>query len=319
MKDFQSTERPIRKVTGDQALFTADHLAVEEPLEIRLQFGLRENRTTKPIAITMRTPTHGDAPRAIPHDFELALGFLFTEGVVRGPADVERVLFCGPETAPLKIQNVVRVELAPAATFDSARLERHFFTNSSCGICGKTTLDALQTLRPTPITDSFQIPPSLLHALPDFLRDAQPVFDRTGGLHAAALFDLNGKLLVLREDVGRHNALDKLIGSHFHLESSEETEVKNSGISVLPSEKPNYCGKENPFPLKGRLLLVSGRASFELLQKTIMAGIPLIAAVGAPSSLAVDLARQFNVTLVGFLRNNRFNIYSGEERISAGQ
>ncbi len=321
-----SAEWVIRKFQDRGSSSGSDQLAVEEPLEIRVTHGPVAGRTTQPVAITMRTPTiaggHADR-RAVPHDFELAIGFLFSEGIVRSPRDIERVLFCGPETPPFGLHNVVRVELSPDAAFDAGRLQRNFFTNSSCGICGKTTLAAIQTLCPTPISDEFEVSPDLLCALPEFLREAQDVFDRTGGLHAAALFDLNGKLLALREDVGRHNALDKLIGSQFPPAPAASPDPGapdgNPEPPLGPPEQTFACDPAagNPFPLARRVLLVSGRASFELLQKTAMAGIPLFAAVGAPSSLAVDLARQFNITLVGFLRGNRFNVYSGESRISS--
>jgi FdhD protein len=293
--DPRTLNLPIQKITGHHAVSATDHLAVEEPLEIRISYLTPKSLslslsssssnppepTVKPIAITMRTP--GRSPD---EDFELALGFLYAEAIIKSKSDVNRFYHCGPETAPLRLHNVVRIELA--STPDLARLERHFYTTSSCGVCGKTSMDAIRTLCPTPIPDTFTIPANLLHALPEFLRDAQSVFDTTGGLHAAALFDLSGKLLTLREDVGRHNALDKIVGQHFLADQ---------------------------LPLHNTILLLSGRASFELLQKAIMAQIPIVAAIGAPSSLAAQLASQFNVTLAGFLRNNRFNLYSAPQRI----
>jgi FdhD protein len=230
----------------------------------------------------MRTP--GKTPE---EDFELALGFLYAEAIIKSRSDVQRFYHCGPETPPLRLHNVVRLELATPPA-DLARLDRHFYTTSSCGVCGKTSIDAIQTLCPTPLADQFTIPANLLHALPEFLKSAQSVFETTGGLHAAALFDANGKLLTLREDVGRHNALDKILGHHF---------------------------LANQLPLHQTILLLSGRASFELLQKAIMAQIPIVAAIGAPSSLAAQLANQFNITLAGFLRNNRFNLYAAPQRI----
>jgi FdhD protein len=280
-----SLDVPITRVTGQDLHTTHDQLAMEEPLEIRLAFGPRMNRTLKPISVTMRTPGHSS------EDFELAFGFLFTEGIIHSPDDVDRYYYCGPETGgKLHLHNVVRVELHPAVQVDLGRLERHFYTTSSCGVCGKTSIAALRTACPAPLADHFTASPDIVHALPEFLRAAQSVFDRTGGLHASALFDSHGKLLTMREDVGRHNALDKLIGHEFM-------------GSRLPA-----CDK---------ILLVSGRASFELLQKSLMARIPVLAAVGAPSSLAVQLANEFNMTLLGFVRNNRFNIYSGAHRIPA--
>ena len=280
-----SIDVPITRVTGDEPGSTHDQVAIEEPLEIRLAFGPHANRSLKPISITMRTP----GPE--PEDFELALGFLFTEGIIQSPEQVDRYYYCGPETGGrLHLRNVVRIELHPSVELDLGRLERHFYTTSSCGVCGKTSIDALRITCPGPLADDFTVSSDIIHALPEFLRAAQSVFDRTGGLHASALFDANGKLFTLREDVGRHNALDKLIGQQF------------------------VAGQ---LPMQNKILLVSGRASFELLQKALMARIPILAAVGAPSSLAVQLANEFNITLLGFVRNNRFNVYSAPRRIPA--
>ncbi len=278
-----SVDVPITRVTGGERRTMHDQLAIEEPLEIRLAFGPRTNRSLKPISITMRTP----GPE--PEDFELALGFLFTEGIIQSREQVDRYHYCGLETGgQLHLHNVVRIELHPSVELDLGRLERHFYTTSSCGVCGKTSIDALRTACPRPLEDDFTVSANTIHALPEFLRSAQSVFDRTGGLHASALFDANGKLLALREDVGRHNALDKLIGHQF---------------------------MTGQLPVLNKILLVSGRASFELLQKALMARIPILAAVGAPSSLAVQLAGEFNLTLLGFVRDNRFNIYSAPDRI----
>jgi FdhD protein len=260
---------------------TDDLLAVEEPLEIRIGFELTPgNRTHKSISITMRTPGN---------DFELAAGFLFTEGILHNPEQIEEIRHCGKSLSPY--ENTLRVELKAGVEIDFKRLERNFYTSSSCGVCGKSSLAALRTQRP-----SFQQTPSLLkvssrtlYTLPKTLRSAQANFDATGGLHASALFSSTGELLLLREDVGRHNALDKVIGKSF---------------------------QERRLPLQEAILLVSGRASFELLQKASMAGIPILAAVGAPSSLALECAKEFGITLVGFLRGERFNIYSGSERIT---
>ncbi len=252
----------------------SDALAVEEPLEIRLGFADGGRRGHRAVAVTMRTPGH---------DAELAVGFLVTEGVVTAREQVVGVRPCG------RAGNVVRVGLRPGVAVDFARLDRHSYTASSCGVCGKTSLEAVRVAagdRPPagrPVLD-----PAVVHGLPEALRAAQPVFGRTGGLHAAALFDPRGRLLCVREDVGRHNALDKLIGCQF------------------------LAGRT---PLADAVLLVSGRASFELVQKAAVAGVPVLAAVGAPSSLAVDLARERGLTLLGFVRESRFTVYAGPERV----
>jgi len=240
----------------------------------------------------MRTP--GD-------DFDLAAGFLMTEGVIRDPNDIEEIAFAGhplsqseqstPTVEALKLsskQNIVRVDLATDVEVSLGTLQRNFYTTSSCGICGKASLLALRTVCPPQAANNFRFNAQLLYRLPGLLRASQGVFDRTGGLHGAGLFDPDGNLIALREDVGRHNAVDKLIGSEFLADRT---------------------------PLRDRLILLSGRASFELLQKALMGGIPMVAAVGAPSSLAVQVAKEFNITLVGFLREGHFNIYHGHERI----
>ena len=251
-----------------------DFLAVEEPLEIQLGYSRRSLRVHKSISITMRTPGS---------DAELAAGFLFTEGIVTDPAQIDAIRLDEP--------NVARVELADGVPVDLQRLERHFYTTSSCGVCGKASIAALD-LGPRPRLDPTAGPvfdAGTIHALPDALRETQAVFERTGGLHAAALFDPAGAIVARREDVGRHNAVDKLIGAQ------------------LLSGAAGACA--------GRGLLVSGRASFELVQKALAAGVPLLAAVGAPSSLAVELAAARGMTLLGFVRGQRFNIYAGERRI----
>jgi len=247
-----------------------DRVACEEPLEIRL--GSTENH--RPVAITMRTPGH---------DIELALGFLFTEGILRSREDIVGAHPCGTGG------NTVRIEVSPRASVDWARLQRHFYATSSCGVCGKSSLDALEVKGLASLSGhNLCIDPKLIVELPARLRAHQEVFDQTGGLHAAALFDASGTLHAVREDVGRHNAVDKLIGAEF---------------------------LEGRLPLSERILFLSGRASFELVQKALVAGIPFIAAVGAPSSLAVDLARRFDITLLGFVREGRFNVYQGEKRV----
>jgi FdhD protein len=257
-----------------------DCVAVEEPLEIRLVYGPADKRALRSFSVTMRTPGN---------DEELAVGFLVSEGIVRRRSDVDAVRPCGPEIGPMKLRNTVRVELSASVEVDIQRLQRHVYTTSSCGVCGKTSLEALAIGEPPPIpADGPLIPAEAIKALPERLRQSQKVFDRTGGLHAAGLFDANGNILALREDVGRHNAVDKLIGAEFLAER---------------------------LPLCERGIIVSGRASFELMQKALMAGIPVLAAVGAPSSLAVQLAVEFNMTLIGFLRDGRFNVYNGRWRV----
>ena len=253
-----------------------DVLAVEEPLEIRL--GLPHVAQHKAISITMRTP--GD-------DFDLAAGFLFTEGIITHREQIKNIRYCGLPAKDKNIKNTLVVELAEGVEIDLKRLERHFYTTSSCGVCGKSSIEALHT-GAKKIQAHTTFAPDLVHTLPGTLRAAQAVFERTGGLHASALFDARGTLDILREDVGRHNALDKVIGVKF---MTGET------------------------PLSDKILLVSGRTSFELVQKALMAGIPILAAVGAPSSLAVELAAEFGMTLIGFVRDGRFNIYTGEQRI----
>lgn len=267
----------ISSIKGKEAITRQDILAIEEPLEIRLAYGPMESRARKSISITMRTPGC---------DFELATGFLFTEGILRSRRQLREIEFCGSSG------NVVRLELHPEMEFDLKHLERHFYTSSSCGVCGKSSIEALRIQNHfSPLEENasdFSIPSEVIHLLPKVLRDSQGIFDSTGGLHACARFDQLGHLLNIREDVGRHNALDKLIGHSF---------------------------LEGQLPLRNEILLVSGRASFELVQKASMAGFRFFAAVGAPSSLAVELAREHNMTLLGFVRDQRFNIYTGAERV----
>ena len=264
----------ITKIRADLRDSAKDRVAIEEPLEIRLGFETGGKRRTTSVSITMRTP--GD-------DEELALGFLFSEGILHSFNDVALVKPCQEE-------NTLRVELEPGVAVDLERLQRHFYTTSSCGVCGKASLEALsvQGRKPLPVQTG-QFDRNVVIKIPDRLRAAQETFEDTGGLHAAAAFDTQGELLVVREDVGRHNAVDKVVGA---LLSSRRLPAADLG------------------------LMVSGRASFVLMQKALAAGMPLLAAVSAPSSLAVELAREFNVTLIGFLRGNNFNIYAGEERIA---
>ena len=280
MAENGSVEIAVEKVSGSAWELQSDRVAIEEPLEIRLEYSEDGRRVARSISITMRTP--GD-------DESLAVGFLLSEGILRAPGDLCRVRASGPADGPLELRNVVHVELGEGVPVDLARLDRNFYTTSSCGVCGKTSLDALAIVNAPPLADSFSsISAAAIHGLPQRLRRAQAVFDRTGGLHAAALFNAEGELLSLREDVGRHNAVDKLLGAEF------------------------IAGR---VPLCDRGMLVSGRASFELVQKALMAGVPLLAAVGAPSSLAVDLAAKSKMTLIGFLRDGRFNIYHGAWRL----
>jgi FdhD protein len=285
-------ETSVEKIAGLTSRQVQDSLAVEEPLEIQLGYGPADSRQTKAIAVTMRTPGN---------DFELAAGFLMTEGVVHDANDIEQIAYTRqPFKAPgqntklvtarpvISTQNAVRVELATDVAVSVANLQRNFYTTSSCGICGKASLLALQTVCPPRVENGFRIDVNVLYRLPGSLREAQGVFDRTGGLHGAGLFDSSGHLIAVREDVGRHNAVDKLIGSEFLADRT---------------------------PLRHSLLLLSGRASFELLQKALMGGVPMVASVGAPSSLAVQVAREFDIILIGFLREDHFNIYHGREHI----
>ena len=256
------------KLEEDRTVDREDLVAVEEPLEIRI--GARS------VAVTMRTPGH---------DFELAAGFLVAEGIVKRPGDLRHITYC---TTRSQQYNVVTADLAEGVVFDPSRLERHVLTSSACGVCGTLVLESLR-VRARPLRDEVRVDPDVLHGLEATVRAAQPVFDRTGALHAAALLDATGRLLWLREDVGRHNAVDKAVGAAF---------------------------LEGRLPLSGSILMVSGRSSFEILQKALVAGVPVVASVGGPSSLAVDLAREFGITLVGFLRGRRANVYAGGERIA---
>ncbi|HLF71362.1 MAG TPA: formate dehydrogenase accessory sulfurtransferase FdhD [Dehalococcoidia bacterium] len=255
-----------------------DVLAAEEPLETRLVWQEAGRTVQKPIAVTMRTPGA---------DFELAAGFLHGEGILKSREDVADIAYCTDEDEDQAF-NIVTVTLRPGLQFDASRLERNFYTTSSCGVCGKAALESLEVQGCEAVPFGLTVDAAVIESLPQKLREAQPVFERTGGLHAAGLFDREGNLLSLHEDVGRHNAVDKLIGEQF------------------------LAGKT---PLGDRLLLLSGRASFELLQKALVARIPVVAAVGAPSSLAVQLAEAFNITLAGFVRADGLNVYTAPERI----
>ena len=274
------SEADVQRVSANGATeHFGDALAVEEPLEIRLGFERDGRREHKAISITMRTP--GD-------DESLAIGFLFTEGIIKRPEQIAAVRHCGIPSADKGIRNTIRVDLADGVDVDLKRLERHFYTTSSCGVCGKSSIEALQTGAAKLEDQGFFVSSEVIHRLPESGIASQSTFEKTGGLHASVIFDVNGKIETVAEDVGRHNALDKVIGNKF---------------------------MSGDLPLSKSILLVSGRASFELVQKSLMAGIPMMAAVGAPSSLAVELAGEFGMTLIGFVRDGRFNIYTGKFRV----
>jgi FdhD protein len=263
------TEANILRWHNGRVEKTPDELVVEEPLEIRLR--------GRGISVTMRTPGHDD---------ELAAGFLLTEGVVSNAHDLLKMSPCERS----EDGNILNVQLAPEVAVDFEKLTRHVFASSSCGLCGKTTLDAISQ-RFGPVTSNARYTADTIASLPDRMRQSQSDFDRTGGLHAAAIFDEAGQMLTLREDVGRHNAVDKVLG---------------------------WALLNRRLPLDRHILLVSGRSSFEIMQKSLAGGLPVVAAVSAPSSLAVDFARRNNQTLIGFLREKRMNIYSHPDRISFG-
>ena len=272
------TKTRIRVVEDGGMRVRPDALATEEPMEIRLLAG----PTKQTVAVTMRTPGA---------DFELAAGFLYGEGIVTSPDDILKISYCvDPEIDAEQQYNIVNVELRGGREFDLRPLERHFYTTSACGVCGKASLEQLELRGCPALTAGPEVSAETIYTLPEKLREAQGLFDVTGGLHAAALFDQEGELVALREDVGRHNATDKLVG---------------------------WALLEGRLPLTDHIVMVSGRSSFEILQKTLAAGAPVVCAVSAPSSLAVDVARQFGMTLVGFLRGGRFNVYAGSERIKS--
>jgi len=288
------SEARVWVVESGESRPRTDQLATEEPLEIRLRAaGIAQDEGPLPVfrrrsqgagqrtvAITMRTPGA---------DFELAAGFLYGEGIIRSGDEVRGISHCNePDLDDDKRYNIVSVDLRSDALPDLPALERHFYTTSACGVCGKASLESLR-LRGCPvIPPGPEVDAEVLCALPERLRAGQGIFDATGGLHAAALFDPEGNLLVVREDVGRHNALDKVVG---------------------------WALLGGRLPLSRHIVMVSGRSSFEILQKSLMAGVPIVCAVSAPSSLAVSLAREFGITLVGFLRGDRFNVYTGLERV----
>jgi FdhD protein len=270
------TKTRVRVVEDGRVRVRPDALATEEPMEIRLLAG----QTKQTVAVTMRTPGA---------DFELAAGFLYGEGIVDSADDIQKISYCVDSDLDTEQRyNIVNVELRGGREFDLRPLERHFYTTSACGVCGKASLEQLE-LRGCPVMPSGpEVSAEIINTLPEKLREAQGLFDATGGLHAAALFDNKGELFALREDVGRHNATDKLVG---------------------------WALLEGRLPLTDHIVMVSGRSSFEILQKCLTAGVPVVCAISAPSSLAVDVAREFGMTLVGFLRGGRFNVYAGYERI----
>ena len=271
----------IQKVNNFKSTSLSDTLSIEEPLEIRIQYGTKNQRVQKSISVTMRTPGN---------DLELAIGFLFTEGIISS-YQVIKDAYHTQMTCELQKKNIVQIELKEDFIPYLMQSDRNFYTTSSCGVCGKSSIESIKTVSPFHSMDNPKLNISLntLYQLPQKLRTAQDDFTATGGIHASGLFSIEGNLILLQEDVGRHNALDKLIGSAL---------ITNS------------------LPLNKHILLLSGRASFELIQKAAMAGISIIAAIGAPSSLAVELATELNITLLGFLKKDRFNIYNSSDQIT---
>jgi FdhD protein len=276
LRPGSKTRARVRVVSDGQERRRGDYLATEEPLEIRLVAGAATER----LAVTMRTPGN---------DFELAAGFLHGEGILTDREALREISYCtDPELDAAQQYNVVNVRLDGSSMPDLRGLERHFYTSSACGVCGKASLDAIE-LRGCPLpAPGPRVDAEVIYGLPDKLREAQGLFESTGGLHAAGLFTADGELECLREDVGRHNAVDKLVG---------------------------WALLEGRLPLADRVLLVSGRASFEIMQKALAAGVAMVCAVSAPSSLAVDVAERFGMTLAGFLRGRRFNLYAGHDRV----
>jgi FdhD protein len=281
---FQNKEFEISKFHRDRVIRFADSIAIEEPLEIRVVYGATGQRRSKNLSITMRTP--GNDP-------ELAAGFLLSEGIIQSPSELIGFESDGPISDGADVGNTIFVELSESTEFDPGKFQRHFYATSSCGVCGKASLETLRNQHVKPILESVKVERELIFQLPEILRKQQSVFDVTGGLHASGLFDFEGNLLSVREDVGRHNAVDKLIGSQILAQS----------------------GQSGMLALSGHLLVVSGRASFELMQKALVARIPVLVAVGAPSSLAVELAREFKMVLIGFTSGERFNVYAGDDQI----
>ena len=277
-----STEKtfPIRHFETNSKEDRDDLVAIEEPLEIRLSFMRESKRVMQQVSITMRTPGN---------DTELAAGFLYTEGILSAPNQINEISVSGVDGQGKPTNNIVRVDVADDVSLDPQRLRRNFISNSSCGVCGKTSLDSLEVKQISKLDPaSPTVSASVIYGLPNTLRKTQTVFERTGGIHAAGIANVDGTMLDVREDIGRHNAVDKLIGGLF---------------------------RKGELPAANKIIVVSGRASFEIVQKAIVAGIPMMVAVGAPSSLAVELATKYKMTLVGFASNTRFNVYSTSDRI----
>jgi FdhD protein len=273
----------IIKFNGHESLEKPDLVVVEEPLEIRLGYGAADNRQQKSVSVTMRTPTG--------HDFELAMGFLFTEGIIQHFGQILSIHYC-TDNQQQQHNNIVRIELHPTVRIDFQPLERYSYTTSGCGICGKASIEAIQMHCPAPTATSLQVSSGFIYRLPNIVEEKQVFFKHTGGSHVAALIEVanqdKGNLRLLREDIGRHNALDKVIGA---------------GL------------QQNLLPLSNMVLFMSSRASFELIQKAVMAGISIMVCVGAPSSLAIETAQAFGMTLIGFSREHSFNIYSGSPKV----
>lgn len=271
----------IRKVNGAESSFYSDILSIEEPLEIRISYGSEDKKTHKNISVTMRTPGN---------DFDLAIGFLFTEGIISSFQNIKKVNHSQKECLAQK-KNIVQIDLVENFVPHLLQSDRNFYTTSSCGVCGKSSIESIKTVSSFKHLENSKLSLStdVLYELPKKLKKAQSSFALTGGIHASALFTIEGELVFLQEDVGRHNALDKLIGRAL---------------------------ANNLLPLNNHILLLSGRASFELIQKAAMAGISIVVAIGAPSSLAVELAVEFNMTLLGFLKEDRFNIYNSSNQVA---
>ena len=277
-----STEKsfPIRQFETNSKEDRDDLVAIEEPLEIRISFMRESKRVMQQVSITMRTPGN---------DTELAAGFLYTEGILTAPEQINEINVSGVDGQGNPTNNIVRVNVGDDVSLDPQRLRRNFISNSSCGVCGKSSLDSLEVKQITKLDPaSPTVPASIIYGLPRSLRETQTVFEKTGGIHAAGIADIDGAMLEISEDIGRHNAVDKLIGGLF---------------------------QKGELPASNKIIVVSGRASFEIVQKAIVAGIPMMVAVGAPSSLAVELATKYKMTLVGFTSNSRFNVYSVPDRL----
>lgn len=272
----------IRRVEGGATEKRPDLVVAEEPLEIRVGYGPAGQREQFSLSVTMRTPGSDEV---------LCMGFLYTEGLIESADQVESLKYCEDLGRSEGGDNVMRIELKPEVQVDQNQFKRNFYTTSSCGVCGKASIDAIKVACTPLAGKSISVDKKVIFSLPNRLEEAQHVFKHTGGLHASALFDLEGNLLAYQEDVGRHNALDKLIGLMMMRGDTDHSE---------------------------RVLLLSGRISFELVQKALRAGFPVVAAVGAPSSLAVELAEEFGLTLIGFLKADRFNVYSGKEEMIRG-